>query len=104
MEPYSEDRIRLSNGILGLLFFFTFIYPFLLENIRMFESVASYNVVRIIPLPKEVRYFEILFFIILALYVYLNNKHPGNGYMTGKETYKASIMKNNISKYRTSLG
>lgn len=85
MEENSENRLRLGRIVFGLLFFFTFVYPFLLENIRMFENVASYNVVRVIPLPKAVRYGEIIFFISLSLFVYFRRKRASAGFVTWKE-------------------
>lgn len=68
-----------------LLFFFAFIYPFVLENARMFETVASYGLVRILPIPKSVRFFEMLFFSVAAVYVLVKTFPSKNRFFSWKD-------------------
>jgi hypothetical protein len=68
-----------------LLFFFAFVYPFVLENARMFESVASYEQMRIIPLPKSIRFVEVLFFLGMGMYVLLKTFPSHNRFFSWKE-------------------
>jgi hypothetical protein len=68
-----------------LLFFFAFVYPFVLENARMFESVESYGLVRIIPLPKSIRFIEILFFLGMGMFVLLKTFPSSNAFFGWKE-------------------
>src|SRR5437763_15206846 len=83
----SLERKELEPNLLlkFLLYFFAFVYPFVLENARMFESVESYGLVRIFPLPKSVRLIEILFFLIMGVYTLLKTYPSSNGFFRWKE-------------------
>lgn len=71
MVEATNNKVELGSALKLLLFFFAFIYPFVLENGRMSESVDSYALVHILPIPKAVRYVEILFYVATAIYIFL---------------------------------
>jgi hypothetical protein len=83
----NPEQKKLEPGLLLklLLFFFAFVYPFVLENARMFEGVASYEQVRILALPKSIRFVEILFFLGMSVYVLFKTFPTHNRFFSWKE-------------------
>lgn len=80
-----NKRVYLGFWPKRLLYFFAFIYPFVLENARMSEGVESYGLVRVIPFPKSIRFVEILFFTVMAIYVLFKTFPSSNKFFSWKE-------------------
>jgi hypothetical protein len=87
MVGLEQKRFELKSIPRYFLFFFAFVYPFVLENARMFEGVESYGLMHIIPLPKSVRIVEILFLVGMGIYVLFKTYPSSNYFFTWKELF-----------------